>query len=321
PLNPPAFSTWVVTWDTLGTGPGPGGGLTGLKFHIRRTSVFEPNGREWVVEGGAASFTGAPGDYVFQVRAEASCGSVGPWSPSLRVTVGDVLKPALLLVSEPAPIAALAPAAGFRMTTAFVVRNGGTEPITVRAKPDDSGFVVAPDSFTLAPNAEQAVTVTSLYVTVLQRPLHASVVLMTGNAMQTIPIDLMLTDVPSTAKVVWSNPAADIDRDGDPALRSLVNPSDSVASFVGTVRAPWLSVVSLDGESWDRPLGAHEARTVQLTVDRARRRSGTGTEVDAISIATVGFADGPETLLVTDDGPAVAPAATGAGATLAAAAH
>jgi hypothetical protein len=321
PPNPPAFSTWVVTWDTLGTGAGPGGGLTGLKFRIRETSSTEVDVGEWVVAGGAASFVGPPGDFVYQVRAEASCGSVGPWSPALRVTVGNVLKPALLLVSEPAPIAALAPAAGFRMTTAFVVRNGGTEPITVRAKPDDSGFVVAPDSFTLAPNAEQAVTVTSLYVTVLQRPLHASVVLMTGNAMQTIPIDLMLTDAPSTAKVVWSNPAADIDRDGDPALRSLVNPSDSVASFVGTVRAPWLSVVSLDGESWDRPLGAHEARTVQISVDRARRRSSTGTEVGAISLATVGFPDGPETLLVTDDGPAVAPAATGAGATLAAAAR
>ncbi|MGE5718030.1 MAG: hypothetical protein ACM369_15390, partial [Acidobacteriota bacterium] len=74
PPNPPAFSTWVVTWNTLGTGAGPGGGLRGLKFRIRRTSIFEPDGREWVVDGGADSFTGAPGDYVFQVRAEASCG-------------------------------------------------------------------------------------------------------------------------------------------------------------------------------------------------------------------------------------------------------
>ncbi|HEX5854483.1 MAG TPA: hypothetical protein VFZ57_02590, partial [Thermoanaerobaculia bacterium] len=87
PANPPAFSTWVVTWNTLGTGAGPGGGPTGLKFRLRRTSAFEPLGREWVVEGGAASFTAAPGDYVFQVRAETSCGSAGPWSPALRVTV------------------------------------------------------------------------------------------------------------------------------------------------------------------------------------------------------------------------------------------
>src|SRR5664279_1044814 len=177
PANPPAYSTWVVTWNTLGSGPGPGGGPTGLKFRIRRTSALEPDGQEWDVDGGAASFSGAPGDYVFQVRAEASCGSVGPWSPSLRVTVGNVLKPALLLVSEPAPIAALVPAAGTRMTTSFVVRNGGTDSIAVRARADDSGFVLAPDSFALAPNAEAAVVVTSLYVSVLARPVHASVVL------------------------------------------------------------------------------------------------------------------------------------------------
>jgi hypothetical protein len=322
PPNPPVFSTWVVSWDAFGTGPGPGGGLAGLKFRIRRTSVFEPDGHEWVVEGGSASFiTGAPGDYVFQVRAEASCGSAGPWSPSLRVTVGNVLRPALQLVSEPAPIAVLVPAAGTHPTTSFVVRNGGTDPILVRAKPDDSGFLVAPDSFTLAPNGVQTIGVTSLYVTALQRPVHASVVLIAGDAKLSVPLDCMVTAAPSTARVVWSDPAADIDRDGDPVLRSIVNPSNSVAVFVATVRAAWLSVSSLDGESWDRPLAANELRTVQLTVDRAKRRSGTGTEVGAIALATVGFAESPETLLVTDDGPAVAPAAPGSGPTSAAAAR
>jgi hypothetical protein len=321
PPNPPAFSTWVVTWDTLGTGAGPGGGLTGLKFRIRRTSAFESSAREWVVEGGAASFTGAPGDYVFQVRAEASCGSAGPWSPALRVTVGNVLKPALLLVSEAAPIAALAPPAGSRLSTSFVLRNGGTDPITVRAKPDDGGFVLAPDEFTLDPNAERTVVVTSLYVSVLLRPVHASILLTAGESTLTVPIDLMLTDAPSTARIGWSDPAADIDRDGDPVLRSIVNSSDAVASFAATFRAPWLSVTPLDGQPWDRPLAAHEARTVRIAVDRAKRRSGTGTEVGAIALTTVGFPDSPGTLLVTDDGPAVAPAATGASATPASAAR
>ena len=321
PPNPPAFSTWVVTWDTLGTGAGPGGGLTGLKFRIRRTSVFEPDGREWVVEGGADSFTGAPGEYVFQVRAEASCGSVGPWSPALRVTVGNVLRPALLLVSEPAPIASLVPPAGTHPTTSFVVRNGGTDPIGVRAKPDDSGFVVAPESFTLGPNAAQTIGVTSLYVTALLRPVHASVALTAGDTTLSVPLDAMITAAPSTEKVVWSDPAADVDRDGDPVLRSIANPSSSVASFVASVRAPWLSVVSLDGQPWDRPLAAHESRTVQLVVDRAKRRSGTGTEVGAVALGTVEFADSPETLLVTDDGPPVLPAATGAGAQPATAPH
>src|ERR1035437_987870 len=321
PSNPPAYSTWVVTWNTLGSGPGPGGGPTGLKFHIRRTSAFEPDGREWVVDGGAASFSGAPGDYVFQVWAEASCGSLGPWSPSLRVTVGNVMKPALLLVSEPAPIAALVPAAGTRLTTSFVVRNGGTDAIAVRAMADYSGFLLAPDSFALGPNAETAVVVTSLYVSVLERPVHASVVLTAGETTLTGPVDCMFSAVPAKARVVWSDPAADIDRDGNPVLRSIVNPSDVAASFVATVRAPWLTVVALDGQSWDRPLAARETRTVQLVVDRAKRRSGTGTEVGAVSLATVGFPDGVETLLVTDDGPAVPATVGGTGATPATAAR
>ncbi len=289
-----------------------------MKFRIRRTSAFEPDGREWDVDGGAASFSGGPGDYVFQVRAEASCGALGPWSPSLRVTVGNVLKPALLLVSEPAPIAALVPAAGTRLTTSFVVRNGGTDVITVRAKVDDSGFALTPESFSLLPNSESTLVVTSLYASVLERPLHPSVVLTAGETTVTVPVDCMISAAPAKAKVVWSDPAADIDHDGNSVLRSIVNPSDLAASFVATVRVPWLTVVPLDGQPWDRPLAARETRTVQLVVDRAKRRSGTGTEVGAVSLATVGIPDGAETLLVTDDGPAVPPTAGGTGATPAA---
>ncbi len=321
PANPPAFSTWVVTWNTLGIGAGPGGGLTGLKFRIRETSAASVNASEWVVEGGASSFTGPPGDFVYQVRAEATCGSVGPWSPALRVTVGNVLTPALQLISEPAPIAALVPAPGTHPTTSFTVRNGGTDPILVRAKPDDSGFVVSPDSFSLAPNASQSIGVTSLYVTALVRPVHALITLTAGNVLLTVPVDCMLTAEPSKARVVWSDAAADIDRDGSAVLRAIVNPSDFAVSFVATVRAPWLSLVSLDGLQWDRPLGARETRTIQLVVDRARRRSGTGTEVGAVALTTIGFPDNPESILVSDDGPALAPAATGAGATPAAAAR
>src|ERR1039458_9188742 len=79
PPSPPAYSIWVITWNTLGSGPGPGGGPTGLTFRIPQTSAASANASEWVVAGGASSFTGGPGDYVYQVRAEASCGSVGPW--------------------------------------------------------------------------------------------------------------------------------------------------------------------------------------------------------------------------------------------------
>ena len=130
PENPPAFSTWVISWNTFGAGPGPGGGFSDLKFRIRRTSALEPDGHEWVVDGGSASFAGPPGDYVFEVRAEAACGAVGPWSPPKRVTVGTVVRPSLVLVSEPAPIASLAPAATAKLATSFTVRNAGTEPVT-----------------------------------------------------------------------------------------------------------------------------------------------------------------------------------------------
>src|SRR5664279_973790 len=273
PPSPPAYSIWVITWNTLGSGPGPGGGPTGLTFRIRQTSAASANANEWVVAGGASSFTGGPGDSVYQVRAEASCGSVGPWSPAVRVTVGGVLSTTLQLVSEPAPIAVLVPAAGTRPTTSFVVRNGGNDPILVRAKPDDSGFVVVPDSFTLAPNAVQTVGVTSLYVTALLRPVHASVLLTAGDSTLLVPIDCMITAAPSAAKVVWSDPAADVDKNGDPMLRSILNPSDQAASFVATIRAPWIAVVSLDGQPWDGPLAANESRTVQLTVDRAAFRA------------------------------------------------
>jgi hypothetical protein len=313
PPNPPAYSSWVITWNTLGAGAGPGGGLGGLTFRIRQTSAASPNATEWVVAGGASSFTGGPGDYVYQVRAEASCGSVGPWSPAVRVTVGGVLSTALQLVSEPSPITGIV-ASGNSLATSFVLRNGGTASILVRAKPSDSGFVVSPDSFTLAPNTTQSVGVRSLYTTVLLRPVHATIGLTAGDAALTVPIDLMLASAPSAAKVVWSDPAADVDKNGDPVLRSIVNPSARAASFVATIRSPWVSVTSLDGQQWDRPLAPGETRTVQLVIDRAKRRSGTGTEVGAVSLATLGFDASPETLLVTDDGPALPPAATGAGA-------
>src|ERR1039457_523446 len=320
PPSPPAYSIWVITWNTLGSGPGPGGGPTGLTFRIRQTTASSANASEWVVAGGASSFTGGPGDYVYQVRAEASCGSVGPWSPAVSVTVGGVLSTALQLVAEPSPITGIVPGAS-ALSTSFVVRNGGTDPILVRVKPSDSGFVVSPDSFTLAPNGAQAVGVNSLYATVRLRPVHATVALTAGDAALTVPIDLMLTSAPSVAKVGWGDPAAAGDKNGDPVLRSILNPSDQPAYFVATIRSPWISAVSLDGQQWDRPLAPRESRTVQLVVARAKRRSGTGTEVGAVSLATLGLADSPETLLVTDDGPALPPAATGAGAISATAAR
>ncbi len=319
PESPPAFSTWVVSWNTFGAGPGPGGGFSDLRFRIRRTSALEPDGREWVVEGGSASFTGPPGDYVFEVRAEAACGAVGPWSPPKRVTVGTVARPSLVLVSEPAPIAALAPAAGARFATSFTVRNAGTEPVTATTRCDDSGFVLAPAQFTLSPGATQEISVTALYATALARPVKTAVDVASGGTTLSVPILCMLAAAPAAQPVTWSTPAVDVDVNGTALTRSLVNTGSTPAPFVASVRAPWITVESLDGLAWDRPLAPFETRPVRLVIDRAKRRAETGTEVGAIVLSTVGFA-APRTLLVTDDGPRILPAATGSAAVPAASA-
>jgi hypothetical protein len=319
PENPPAFSTWVISWSTLGTGPGPGVGTANLKFRLRRTSALEPDGHEWVVDGGAASFSGPPGEYVFEVRAEASCGSVGPWSPPKKVTVGSVAKPSLVLVSEPAPLARLVPSAGTKAGTSFVVRNGGTDTLTATTQCADSGFAISPASFTLSSGATQEIFVTSLYTAALAAPVTTAVTVSSGTSILSVPVTVVLAAAPAAAPVVWSQPGADVDVNGAPVTRSLVNTGGTPAAFVGSMKAPWITVRSLDGTAWDRPMAPLETRPVQIVIDRARRRAETGTEVGAIALTTVGFA-APETLVVTDDGPRLPPAASGSAAVPAAAA-
>ena len=311
PENPPAFSTWVVTWDTLGSGPGPGGLDVSLKFRIRRTSAFEPDGRDWVVDGGAASFTGGPGDYVFQVRAEAPCGAVGPWSTPKTVTVGSVSKPSLVLVSEPAPLARVVPTSDMAPGTSFVVRNAGTDPVTAKVTCDDAGFAVSPTQFTLAPGATQEIGVVSQYRAALARPVMAHVGVSSGGVTLSVPVVLVLAAAPAAAPVAWTAPDADIDADGAAVMRTLVNTGGTPAAFVASINVPWISVEPVDGLAWDRPLAGFEVRPVRLVVDRTKRRATSGTEVGAIAITTVGQT-APKTLVVTDDGPRVpeAPTAT-----------
>lgn len=313
PENPPAFSTWVVSWNTLGTGPGPGGSNASLTFRIRRTSALEPGGSEWVVPNGSASFSGPPGDYVFEVRAEAACGQVGPWSPPKKVTVGTVAQPSLVLVSEPAPLAQLVPAGNVRPATTFTVRNAGTAPVTATTACDDPGFAIAPAQFTLASGATQQISVAALYTTALVRPVATAVAVTAGGITLSVPIHLMLAPSPAASPVAWSDAGADVDVNGTPVARTLVNPGATKAAFVGSVKIPWIAVQSLDGQPWDRPMAPFETRPVQIVVDRARRRGETGTEVGAIALSTVGFAE-PRTLVVTDDGPRIFPAATGSAA-------
>jgi hypothetical protein len=313
PENPPAFSTWVISWNTLGAAPGPGGTYTNLAFRIRRTSALEPNGTEWLVTTGSASFTGAPGVYVFEVRAEAACGTVGPWSPPKTVTVGTVAQPSLVLVSEPKPLAQVVPAPGVSPATSFTVRNAGTAAVTAYTSCDDSGFTVSPAKFTLAPGATQDVAVTSLYVTALAVPVHATVAVTSGASTLGVPVGCVLSQKPAEAPVAWNAGKAYVDVNGTTLSASVVNTGATPAPFVGSVKSPWITVRSLDGQAWDRPMAPFETRPVQLVIDRAKRRGETGTEVGAIALWTAGF-DAPQTLVVTDDGPRILPAATGSSA-------
>jgi hypothetical protein len=301
----------VISWNTLGAAPGPGGTYSNLTFRIRRTSALEPNGSEWVVTNGAASFSGPPGDYVFEVRAEAACGAIGPWSPPKKVTVGTVAKPSLVLVSEPQPLAQVVPAAGVKPATHFTVRNAGTATITATTAVDDSGFAIAPSKFTLASGATQDVSVTSLYVTVLALPVHATVGVTAGGVTLSIPILCVLAPKAAAAPVTWSAEKLYVDVNGTALAATFANPGATAASFVGSVKAPWITVESLDGQAWDRPMAPFEARTVRVAIDRAKRRGETGTEVGAIALSTAGFG-APETLVVTDDGPRTLPSAVGA---------
>ena len=149
--------------------------------------------------------------------------------------------------------------------------------------------------------------------------MKTAVAVSSGGTTLSVPILCMLAAAPAGAPVAWDTAGADVDVNGTSVIRSLVNAGATPAPFVASVRAPWISVESLDGLAWDRPLAPFETRPVRLVIDRARRRAETGTEVGAIVLSTVGF-DTPRTLLVTDDGPRILPAATGSAAVPAAAA-
>ncbi|MBL8112326.1 MAG: hypothetical protein JNK60_05540, partial [Acidobacteria bacterium] len=301
PENPPAYTTYVVTWDTSASGPGPGGGgPSDVKYRLRRVAPYET--RETVSEGGSASFTDPEGDYTYQVRAESSCGIAGPWSASLRVTVGSALPSALVLLSEPRPIAVAAPTE--LPTTSFTVRNGGTKPVPVEVTPSRDVLEVLPSSFTLGANESRTLTVRLRLLVTLYSPLHESIELRAGDGPGTslrVPIDAAIAASEAPEPVRWSEKALEFDWDGAPVYRTLVNPANAPAAFVSSVRQPWILVDSLDGQPWDRPLGPRESRVVQISVDRGKRRATTGTETAVVSILTVGHQE-VASLTALDDG-------------------
>ena len=128
-----------------------------LKFRLRRTSGDAV--KEWVTEGYSASFVDAAGTYQYEVRAEASCGAAGPWTPALLVVVAAP-PPNLVLVVEPKPIIVVAGPGTASAWTSFGVRNTGAGPATVSVSSDSAALVASPAKFSLAPNQVVFITVT-----------------------------------------------------------------------------------------------------------------------------------------------------------------
>jgi hypothetical protein len=103
PAAPPAYTTYVVSWDTLTAGtPGPGGGAQGLRFRLRRTTSFG-DVNETFIDTGTAAFVDGPGEYTYELRTENVCGEASEWSRPARVVVGTSKTSALVLVSAPKP--------------------------------------------------------------------------------------------------------------------------------------------------------------------------------------------------------------------------
>ena len=82
PPNPPAFSTWVVTWDTLGSGPGPGRRADGAQ--IPHPADVRLRART----GASGSWRAAPRRSRARPATTSSrCGPrrpAAPWAPGLR---------------------------------------------------------------------------------------------------------------------------------------------------------------------------------------------------------------------------------------------
>ncbi len=171
-------------------------------------------------------------------------------------------------------------------------------------------FKVEPSAFALDGLKEQEikVSISPAAVERLTAPIHAMAELVSkGSAKEPtlfrVPIDAMFGTPPvAPAYVVWNDDTADVNLTADPVLRSITNQGPVPAVFVATMGPEWVSVESLDGEAWDRPLAPYETRHVRILVNRGRRRGEYGTEVAAIALHTLGSTR-VEALSVFDDGP------------------
>jgi hypothetical protein len=314
PALPPANTTYIVSWDTLGAGePGPGGGAQGLRFRLRRTAGGDFT--ESLNDAGAAAFTDAPGEYLYQVRTENICGDASAWSEPLRVVVGATKTSALFLVSAPRPVLMPADAQG-DVRVAFVVRNAGSEPLDVTASGGGGGLAAEPATFRLESGRDRRVEARLAKAPSAEAPFHGAVVLTAnGNVSLRVPIDVATRGLdagggpsgePGVSRPAgWDEDAVDVDKNGRDVTRLLVNPGGFTAYLAASVSADWLVVSSADGKAWDRPLAPGESRAIWLRVDRSRRRAAIGTEIATVTVVTAGHEGEPKSLSVIDDGPQV----------------
>ncbi len=313
-VNPPARSTYVVSWTNFGSGSaGPGGGYAGLKFRLRRTTADGVH--ESLTDSNSASFADWPGVYRYDVRAESLCGSAGPWSPAVQVVVG-YSPTKLVLVSEPKPIVVVGgPAGADSLVTRFTVKNGGLLPVGVSAAVDLPFLSLSPAAFGLLPDGTREIAVTMALTSNVPAGGTGTVTLRAQEAELSVPISFFIAANPAASPVAWNDVDAEVNARGDSFVRSIVNPNATPAAFLALVRQPWVSVQSLDGQPWQRPMSAGEVRSVRLAIDRTKRRSPMGTEVATVTLFTAGRPELPANLVVVDDGPpppyTVGPAAPG----------
>ncbi len=314
PPRPPSGSTYVVTWFHVGPGvAGAQGTLDGIVFRVRRTTADGTN--EWVTDQTSASFIDSPGTYEYEARAEATCGTAGPWTAPIQVEVVPS-GPQLVLVSAPKPIVVSWPLSAVPATR-FTVRNAGVgEAAAVTVSTTAGALAVAPKSFTLAPGQTQDVVATLVAAISMLQSASVTIRLDAGSGVSlAVPVSFLAAS-PSSNAVLWNLASADVDTTGDPVSVKILNPNYTASPFATVIGVPWLSVDSFDGTSWNRPLGAREVRSVQIVVDRSKRRSATGTETGTITLITPGAAESPSVLVVSDDGTAptitVSPGGVGA---------
>ena len=301
PPSPPAGTSYVVSWSAARSDSGGEDDESDdLKFRLRRTAA--DGVKESVTGSSSAAFVDSAGTYQYEVRAEYACGAVSPWTPPVLVVVGAP-PPKLVLVGDPSPILVVAGPATASAGTSFSVRNAGAGPASVTVTSDSAALTASPATFSLAPNQVRSVNVALKVTSAMTAPSQATVTLDAGGGVAlAVPISYFVASAPALSSVVWSQPDVEVDPRGDPVQRTVVNPNSTPASFTALIRQPWLSVRSLDGKVWNRPMSASESRSVEIVVDRTKRSSPTGTQTGTISLVTAGTSGVSSDLVVVDDG-------------------